>query len=211
MTRKPPTTESLIRKHRALWRVTCSNPFVIGVRDGSLPLPTFERWLEQDRHFLDGLFVASARVLALAPERDRRLMVDALRVAHEQLVWFDKLLVERGLDPAAPVQPVCRAYCDYLSSLAFEPYTVGIVAIWTQYRAYLEAWSAARPGAKKFRPLIRQWASSAFVQFERRFASAADAALAAASPRVRGKAEEAFAQVTRYELDFWVMLLRTEG
>jgi thiaminase len=205
------TTASLLESHRPLWRVTCRNPFVAGVRDGSLPVETFNRWLVQDRHFVDGLISAESRLLAAAPARDRDVLLDGLRDLLGQLQWFDKTLAARGLDPGAPAHPVCRAYVDYMLSLGYECYPIGLVATWAQYRAYRDAWAWAHPGAPKFRRVVRNWYSPGYERFLRRLDRAADTALAEASAREIRRAEEAFVQIAKYELAFWVMTLEDKG
>jgi len=199
------TTATIIKRHAPLWKVTCRNPFVGGVRDGSLPVETFNRWLVQDRHFVEGLFPAMCRIAAAAPDRDRQVLLVGLRSLAANLSWFARMLAARGLDAGTPMHPVCRAYVDYTVSLGFEPYTVGLVALWAQYRAYRDAWAWAHPGAPKFRSVVRNWYSPDFERFLRDLARAADAALAEASPRDIQRAEQAVLDVAKYELAFWVM------
>jgi formylaminopyrimidine deformylase / aminopyrimidine aminohydrolase len=201
------TTVTLLKRHAALWKLTYRNPFVASVRDGSLPVETFDRWLVQDRHFVEGLFPASCRIAAAAPGRDRHVLLVGLRRLLGHLSWFDKTLAARGLDPATPIHPVCRAYVDYGISLGFQPYTVSIAALWAQYRAYGDAWAWAHPGAPKFRSVVRNWYSPEYARFLRELGRAADAALAEASPREVRRAEQAFLDVAKYELAFWVMTL----
>ncbi len=201
------TTSTLLRQHAPIWKVTCRNPFVGGIRDGSLPTEIFNRWLVQDRHFVDGLFPATCRLAAAAPLKDRHVLVEALRNMLDYLSWFDLALAARGLDAGAPMHPVCRAYVDFVVSLGFEPYPVALVAFWAQYRAYRDAWAWARPGASRFRSVVRNWYSPRFDRFLRDLTRAADAALAEATPRVVRRANEAVVDVARYELAFWVMAI----
>jgi len=205
------TSARLLASHRPLWRVTCRNPFVAGLRDGSLPLGVFNRWLVQDRYFVDGLFPAMARILAGAPARDREVLLEGLRTILGHLEWFDRTLAARGLDPGAAMHPVCRAYVDFNLSLGFERYPIGVVALWAQFRAYRDALAWARPAAPKFREIVRNWSSPEYLRFLRRLARAVDAALAEASASEARRAEEAFVQVAKYELAFWVMTLEEKG
>ncbi len=203
------TTSSLLRRHAPLWKVTCRNPFVGGVRDGSLPVEVFDRWLVQHDLLADRLFTATCRIAADAPERDRAVLLEILRRLDRFLAWFDRMLRERGLDPDASMHPVCRAYADYTVALGFEPYPVSLTALWTQLRAYRDAWKWAHPGAPKFRGVVRHFYAPPYEPVLRELTRAADAALAAASSRDVGRAEEAFLDVARYELAFWVMTMDT--
>jgi thiaminase/transcriptional activator TenA len=203
----PLTTATLIKRHRHHWRLVVRSHFVIGVRDGSVPVATFDRWLVQDRLFVDALFPVLSRLAAAAPARDRGLLVQGLRDLQDNLEWFDRTLDRRGIDPNGPVHPVTRAYIDFCTSLAFERYPVALVAIWAQYRAYGDSWSFAHPGAPKFRKVVGNWHSPRYALFLRRFARATDAALAEASPAERAGAEDAFVRITNYEFAFWVMAM----
>jgi formylaminopyrimidine deformylase / aminopyrimidine aminohydrolase len=201
------TTATLLERHAELWKVTCRNPFVGGVRDGSLPVETFDRWLVQDRHYVEGLFPAMCRIAAAAPGQDRRIHLVGLRRLLGHLSWFDRTLAARGLDPATPIHPVCRAYVDYAISLGFQPYAVSVVALWAQFRAYRDAWTWAHPGAPKFRSVVRNWCSPEYKRFLGGLGRATDAALAEASRSEMQLAEQAILDVARYELAFWVMTL----
>ncbi len=201
------TTSTLLRRHAPLWKVTCRNPFVGGVRDGSLPIEVFDRWIVQHRYLAEKLFSAVCRIAAAAPEADRPLLLGILQRLHVYVSKFDRTLIDRRLVPATPIHPVCRAYVDYTLSLGFEPYTVALLALWTQYRAYLDAWKWAQPGARRFRAVIRGWYSAEREAGLVVLSRAADAALADAPPGEVRRAEEAFLEIAKYELAFWVMTM----
>jgi formylaminopyrimidine deformylase / aminopyrimidine aminohydrolase len=202
------TTAALLKRHAPLWKVTCRNPFVGGVRDGSLPVEVFDRWLVQHQLLADRLFTAICRIAAAAPDRDRPVLLEILRTMSHFLPWFDRMLSERGLDSNVPMHPVCRAYADYTVALGFEPYPVALVALWTQLRAYRDAWKWAHPGAPKFRGVVSNFYSPAYEPVQRELSRAADAALAEASRREVQRAEQAVLDVAKYELAFWVMTMK---
>ncbi len=205
------TTASLLRRHARLWNTTLRNPFVAGVRDGSLPTEVFDRWVVQHRHFMEGVFPSICRTAAAAPERDRPALLQVLRNIFDYLGLLDGMLASRGLDPASPIHPVCRAYTDFTVSLAFEPYRVALVALWAQHRAYRDAWKWAHPGAPKFRGVVRTWYSPTYEPALAGVSRAADAALAEAPPREVRRAELVFLDVASYELAFWVTTMRKGG
>ncbi len=211
MAARRTSPRTLLRFHRDLWRLANRNPFVLGVKDGSLAKAAFERWLVQDRHFAEGLFVAQSRVLAMAPPGDRALLLGGLHALAAELAWFESKLRARRLDSEGPVHPVCRGYVDYLQTLAFAPYAAAIVAVWALERAYLEAWGHARPGARPYREYVERWTSASFARYVKRLEQAAAAALLAASARESAQAEAAFVQVVLYELDFWSMTLEASS
>lgn len=207
MGRTTVTTATILKRHAPLWKVTTRNPFLGGVRDGSLPIEVFDRWLVQHQFLADRLFTAICRIAAAAPGRDRQVLLEILRKMSRFLPWFERMLAKRGLDAGAPMHPACRAYADYTVALAFEPYPVALVALWAQLRAYRDAWKWAHPGAPRVRGVVRYFYSPEYDPIERDLARAADAALAEASPRQVRRAEGAFVDVAKYELAFWVMTM----
>ncbi len=201
------TTAALLRRHAPLWKVTCRNPFIAGVRDGSLPVEVFDQWLLQHAQLADGLFPAYCRTTAAAPERDRPVLLGVLQTLAAYMTRLGRTLTSRGIDGGSPIHPVCRAYVAYTVSLGFEPYAVGLVAMWAQYRAYRDAWGWAHPGAPEFRAFFRDFYSPDYEGGLAVLGRATDSALAEASrPEVR-RAEEAFLEVAKYELAFWVMTM----
>jgi thiaminase/transcriptional activator TenA len=203
------TTATIIKRHAPLWKVTCRNPFVGGVRDGSLPVEVFDRWLVQHGHLANGLFPAYCRIAAAAPERDRKVLLEILRNLFRYLSWLAPTLRARGVDAGTGLQPVCRAYVDYTVSLGFEPYTTALVALWAQYRAYRDAWKWAHPGAPKFRGFVHYFYAPVYESGLAALARAADAALAESSRLEVQRAEQAVLDVAKYELAFWVMTMQT--
>ncbi len=201
------TTSSLLRRHAPLWKVTCRNPFVLGLRDGSQPDDVFDRWLVEHGHLADGVFPAYCRMAAAAPSGDRKILLEAVRNLFNYISWLGPTLQARGLDRDAPPHPVCRAYVDFMLALGFEPYPVALVALWTQYRAHDDAWKFTRPAASRFRGIVRDLGNPVYGRCLVALARATDAALAQASPRYLRRAEEVFLEVAKYELAFWVMTM----
>jgi len=201
------TTANILKRHAPLWKVTCRNPFVGGVRDGSLPVEVFDRWLVQHGHLAQGLFQAYCRTTAAAPEQDRQTLLGVLQNLSGYLTGLGPMLRARGIDAETPIHPVCRAYVDYTVSFGFEPYTVALVVMWAQYRAYRDAWGWAHPGAPKFRSFFRGFYSPDYNAGLVALSRAADAALAEASRPEVQRAEQGVLDVAKYELAFWVMTM----
>jgi len=45
------TADALLTRHAAAWQAATVHPFLAGVRDGSVPEDSFDRWLAQDYRF----------------------------------------------------------------------------------------------------------------------------------------------------------------
>jgi len=56
------TAAALISRHTAAWQAATAHPFLAGVRDGSLPEQSFDRWLAQDCLFAQALARAQSRM-----------------------------------------------------------------------------------------------------------------------------------------------------
>jgi thiaminase len=201
------TVQGLIRKHRPLWNVTIRNPFVKGVRDGTMERELFDRWLVQARHMLEGHHAPVCRLLAAAPREDRPLLLQSLELIHAEIEWQRRRIVERGLDPAARVHPVISAMANYLVALGFQPYVVGLVAFWTQGRTYVDAWKARSPAPGMYRDFLRRFHQPRAVEWGRRMDRAANRALAGATESERDAAEQAFLRVVNDKLLYWTMTL----
>jgi hypothetical protein len=61
------TADALMSRHTAAWQAATVHPFLEGVRDGSLPEHSFDRWLAQDYLFAQALVRAQSRIAATAP------------------------------------------------------------------------------------------------------------------------------------------------
>ncbi len=198
--------DTLIELHRDEWQAsTAGAAFIAGARDGSLPQEAFQRWLVQDRHFIDSLYDAQSRIIPLATGEARRVMLNGVVALQDELDWLADHAQRLDLDLS--VEPVedCRAFIDYLHTLTFAPPGVALTAIWTVERSYLDAWSAARPGAAPYREFIEHWSNEGFQAYVTGLRDAANEVLEAASPADRAAAERAFRRVMAFERRFWAM------
>ena len=199
--------ESLIERHRDDWLAATEQArFIVGVRDGALDPQVFRRWLAQDRLFVDGLYPAQARILALVAGDARRVLLDGLVALQAELDWFEQEAGRLGFALDAEQVEDCLDYVDYLHTLAFAPVAVALTAIWAVERAYFDAWRTARPGAEAYRAFVEHWSNEAFAQYVERLRAAADEALAGASAADRAAAERAFLRVVGFERRFWEMV-----
>ena len=61
------TADAVMSRHTAAWQAATVHPFLAGVRDGSLPENSVDRWLAQDYLFAQALVRAQSRIAATAP------------------------------------------------------------------------------------------------------------------------------------------------
>ncbi|MGD9892722.1 MAG: TenA family transcriptional regulator [Dehalococcoidia bacterium] len=198
------TFSKFVERHAEIWQQAIHHPFLDGVRDGSVPVAAFDRWLSQDYRFVRSALGPQALLLLSAPRADQALLIGGLAALESELTWFETHLRARGLDLDAPLMPANRAYGDFLAVVARGPYVCGIVATAALERAYLEAWTSARPGATAYREFVEHWTTDEFRSYVAALEQAADRALAA-QPELISEAEATFLWVARYEREFWQM------
>lgn len=197
--------QALVASHRSRWERATRHPFLDGVRTGQLPEQAFRRWLVQDYHFVSGLLRAQAHMLAASPRADQKTLAGGLVALVDELGWFEGHARRLGLSLDVPVHPTCREYVEFLADLRPRPYAAQITALWACERAYLDAWSGARPGAEPYREFVEHWTQPAFASYVADLEACARRALEAASPAEAQEAEEAFRRVAELEASFWEM------
>jgi formylaminopyrimidine deformylase / aminopyrimidine aminohydrolase len=187
----------LLARHADAWGRATRSPFLDAVRDGTLPEASFDTWLVQDAHFLGDLLRFQARLLARAPRSAQAVLADGCVALVTELDWFGRVAAERDLDLAAPQLPATIAYGDLLYRLDVADVATALTALWAVERAYLDAWSGARPGADRYRPFVEHWTTPGFAGYVAALEAAADAA---------GPADDAtFLEVAGAEAEFWGM------
>jgi thiaminase len=202
------TAAALLTRHAAAWQAATVHPFLAGVRDGSVPEDSFDRWLAQDYLFAQALVRAQSRIAAAAaPLADVGLLAGGVVATVGELGWFEAMAARRGVALDAPIHPATRAYCDFLLALTYAAYPAQITAIWALERTYLESWEGARPGAQPYKEFVERWTTDAFRSYVGDLQAAVDRQLEASDGEQARKAEEAFVWVTHYERAFWDMAM----
>jgi formylaminopyrimidine deformylase / aminopyrimidine aminohydrolase len=201
------TVDALLTRHAAAWRAATVHPFLAGVRDGSVPEDSFDRWLAQDYLFAQALVRAQSRVAAAAPLADVGLLAGGVVAAVGELGWFEEMAARRDVALDASMHPANRAYCDFLLALTSAAYPAQITAIWALERTYLESWEGARPGAPPYREFVERWTTDEFRSYVGDLQAAVDRQVVASVGEQAREAEDAFVRVTRYERGFWDMAM----
>jgi formylaminopyrimidine deformylase / aminopyrimidine aminohydrolase len=201
------TADALLTRHAGAWQAATVHPFLAGVRDGSVPADSFDRWLAQDYLFAQALVRAQSRVAAAAPIADIGLLAGGVVATVGELRWFEDMAARRGLALDTPMHPTTRAYCDFLLALTYAVYPAQITGIWALERTYLESWEGARPGAPPYREFVERWTTVAFRSYVGDLQAAVDRQHEAPVGEQAREAEDAFLWVTHYERGFWDMAM----
>src|ERR1700751_334714 len=115
--RETVTAAALMSRHTSAWQAATVHPFLAGVRDGSLPEHSFDRWLAQDYLYAQALVRAQSHIAAAAPLADVGLLAGGVVATVGELGWFEQMAARRGVVLDAPMHPTTRAYCDFLLAL----------------------------------------------------------------------------------------------
>ena len=175
------------------WAAATTHPFLDAVRDGSVPVEAFDRWLVQDALFVADLLAFQARLVARAPRAAQGVLAGGVVALDEELTWFAGQAQARGLADAAP-EPATTAYRGLLDRLDAAPYPVAVTALWVLERVYLLAWQHAAPAAEPYRGFVEHWTAPGFAAYVDALAGLADAA---------GAPADAVAEVLALEAAFW--------
>ena len=115
-------SDQLRAEAEPIWREIFAHPFLRGIKDGTLPLETFQYYLGQDYLYLEGFARCVAIALAKAPtievieEMAKRVMTPIERPLHH------KLLAEAGLSEAevarAQPSPTNAGYVNHMLAVA---------------------------------------------------------------------------------------------
>lgn len=194
-----PVTD-LLQRHAEEWARATRHPFLTAVRDGTLPDGAFDTWLVQDSLFVADLLTFQARLLARAPRPAQAVLAAGAVSLVAELDWFADQAAARGLDLGTAPLPATSSYAALLRRLDAADVGTALTALWTIERTYLDAWSAARPGAPAYREFVDHWTVPGFAGYVAALRVAADAS---------GPPDGAvFAEVVAAEIAFWDMALR---
>ncbi|MGY1831529.1 TenA family transcriptional regulator [Geodermatophilus sp. SYSU D01180] len=186
----------LLARHADAWGRATRHPFLDAVRDGTLPPAAFDTWLVQDAYFVADLLRFQARLLARAPRAAQGVLAAGCVSLVAELDWFTEQAAARGLDLDAPQLPATIAYGDLLYRLDAADLPTALTALWTIERTYLDAWSAARPGAEPYREFVEHWTAPGFAGY-----------VAGLEAVAGGAPDSVFLEVVAAETAFWQMAL----
>ena len=111
-------SEQLRAEAEPIWEAIFRHPFLREIKDGTLPLETFQYYLGQDYHYLEGFGRAVAMTLAKSPDSDllkelaHRVMTPVERPLHHVLIEAAGLTMEEV--EGATRSPTNTAYVNHM-------------------------------------------------------------------------------------------------
>ncbi|KAI5650905.1 hypothetical protein M9H77_36910 [Catharanthus roseus] len=216
-TNKVSVIESWLRKHRLVYVGATRHPFIHSIRDGTVNLNSFRRWLEQDYIFVRAFvpFVASTLVKAWKQSGDTNdieVILGGLASLNDEISWFKKEASKWDVSLSNVVpQEANLNYCRFLERLTSPEveYAVAITTFWAIETVYQDSFAhCLEDGSETPEDLKRtceRWGNDEFKKYCDTLQSIAEGQLEKAPEDVVKKAEVAFLDVLELEVEFWNM------
>lgn len=214
---KMTTIETLVNKHCSVYKAAIRHAFISSIRNGSVDLSSFKRWLGQDYLFVRAFvpFVASVLLKACKEsedESDMEVILAGLASLNDEISWFKKEAAKWDvqLSDITPLK-TNQNYCRFLESL-MQPdvnYTVAITVFWAIEAVYQLSFAHCLEDDAKtpseLREACERWGSEGFGKYCDSLQKIADRRLSKGSDDVQVKAEAMLLQVLELEVEFWNM------
>lgn len=210
------TTAAWMEKHRQMYERATRHPFTVSIRDGTVDMSAFKRWLSQDYLFVREFvaFIASVLLKCCKQEdsSDMEIILGGVASISDEISWFKNEATVWGVDLAS-VSPLKAnlEYHRFLRSLT-EPeisYAVAVTTFWTIETVYQDSFGFCIQDGNKTPPKLlgtcQRWGSAGFRQYCQSLQSIVDRCLANAPADAVQSAEEAFVRVLELEIGFWDM------
>lgn len=211
-------TVAWIKKHSLIYCGATRHPFIHDIRDGTVDISAFKRWMSQDYIFVRAFvpFVASLVVKAWKKSDDSsgdvEVILSGLAALNDEIDWFKKQASKWGVDLSVVVpQKPTQDYCRFLENLMSPEvdYTVAMTAFWAIETVYQESFAHCLEEGSKTPPeleeVCQRWGNDGFGNYCSALRSIADRRLEKAPVDEVSKAEVTFLCVLEYEVEFWNM------
>ncbi|KAM0965877.1 hypothetical protein TB2_021389 [Malus domestica] len=221
-------TSTWLRKHRLIYAGATRHPFILSIRDGTVDLSAFKRWLGQDYIFVRAFvpFVASVLIKAWKnsdhESGDIELVLSGVAALNDEIEWFKQEASKWGVELSGVVpEKTTQDYCRFLEDLMSPDvdYAVAMTAFWAIEAVYQESFAHCLEEGSKTPPELQEacqrWGNDGFGQYCSSLRNIADRELEKSAsdggPLVKvsedmvTKAEVEFQRVLEYEVQFWNM------
>ncbi|KAJ8767341.1 hypothetical protein K2173_017385 [Erythroxylum novogranatense] len=206
-----------LKKHLHLYVAATRHNFVLSIRDGSVDLSNFKKWLAQDYIFVREFvpFVASVMIKASKTSDDKNDMeaiLGGLTSLNDEIDWFKQEASKWSIPLSGTiVHKANENYCMFLSSLMLPEveYAVAITAFWAIEAVYQESFAHCleedNKVSQELQETCKRWGNEKFGHYCRSLQNIANRCLEKAPDHVCARAEVAFQRVLEHEVEFWNM------
>ena len=188
-------------------------PFNEELANGTLPSDTFQGYIIQDAHYLEGFARALALAASRAPNPDAVAKLagsasDAIaveRLLHAQYMTLYGITNDQFLQ--TPPSRVCDHYvCSLLASAAIDPFPVAVVSLlpcfWIYHRVGVHIHRNAAPD-HPYQAWIDAYASEEFEKSVDGMLQLTDGLANEANDKIRSQMRSAFLRSSAHEWQFW--------
>ncbi|XP_059307661.1 probable bifunctional TENA-E protein isoform X1 [Lycium ferocissimum] len=209
--------EKWLNQHQKLYTAATRHPFTLSIRDGSVDLSAFKRWLGQDYIFVRAFvpFVASLLLKAWKEsddDSDVEVILGGVAALNDEISWFKREASKWSVSLSSIVpQKANLEYCRFLESLTSPEveYRVAIAAFWAIEAVYQESYAHCLSDGSKtpeeLKETCQRWANDGFGQYCRSLQTIANRRLEKSPEDIVSKAEATVVRVLEYEVEFWNM------
>ncbi|XP_021730236.1 probable bifunctional TENA-E protein [Chenopodium quinoa] len=211
------TIETRVNIHDTVYTAATRHAFIRSIRDGSVDLSSFKRWLSQDYIFVRKFvpFVASVLVKACKEsddESDMEVILAGLASLNDEISWFKNEAAKWDvkLSEITPLK-TNQNYCRFLESL-MQPdvsYAVAMTAFWAIEAVYQVSFAhcleADAKTPSELKEACERWGSEGFGKYCESLQKIADRSISKGSQDVQNIAEAMLLQVLELEVEFWNM------
>ncbi|XP_047336519.1 probable bifunctional TENA-E protein [Impatiens glandulifera] len=205
------------KKHAAVYAAATRHPFIQSIRDGSVDLSAFKRWLGQDYVFVRSFvpFVANLLVKACkesSDDDDMEVILGGLASLNDEISWFknEALKWNVSLNEVVSYQANVR-YCNFLERMIGPEvdFAVAMTVFWVIETVYQESFGyCLEEGSRtpeELKEACGRWGNAGFGEYCRRLREIANRLLEKASANVVLEAEMTLLEVLEHEVQFWNM------
>ncbi|XP_058000897.1 probable bifunctional TENA-E protein [Hevea brasiliensis] len=208
--------EMWAKKH-LLYTEATRHPFILSIRDGSVDLSSFKRWLGQDYVFVREFVPFVASVLIKASKKsddgnDMEVILGGLASLNDEIAWFKSEASKWDVPLSnTVVHKANQNYSRFLENLMLPEvdYAVAITAFWAIEAVYQESFAHCLEDDSKtpseLQDTCQRWGNEGFGEYCRSLQKIANRCLEKASSDVLTKAEVTFLRVLEHEVEFWNM------
>ena len=201
----PLTCQQLLNKYPNQWQAATVHPFLAECQQGTIQPAQFNTWLVQDYHFVLEFTRFAASVIQSAPSDHLDILLGGMVALKDELNWFKAKAAERQLNLTQPLQPSCETYCQFMTELAQQPYSIKAVGFWAIELAYNQGWQGHSPMPEPYTEFADRWGNADFTTYVDLLSQQADSALQDTDETVQSEAETVFLTTASLEKDFWQM------
>lgn len=202
-------SEYLIKKAESIWKEFLPHKFLIEMANNRIERRTFEKWFIQDYEFVKCALRFMNIISSKAPYKLLKFLIDSIYYIRKELEIFERKAIELKIKLDSEKSFICKSYCNFLISSAFEySFFENFAIYYCEEKAYYEAWKWVKENMKNdsiYKEFIEHWSSDDFKNYVEKLEKILNEMAEEASTKERKNAEILFIETSKFEKLFWQM------